>query len=401
MIRRSYQEIIQSHIDKYSQMIFISGSRQVGKTTIAKTFQTNEHSYLNWDNVNHRKLILENIFAYIDNHLLSSLAQTKPCIIFDEIHKFKNWKNFIKGIYDQYKEKLTIIVTGSAKLDVYNKGGDSLMGRYFNYQIFPLSVHELLQLPYQKKILQPQSELNSKAWSTLIQRGGYPEPYTKDEDEFSTLWQSSRLSQLFREEIRDYANIQNIDQLELLGQLIISQTGSQTNYSNLATKIRVSEATIRNWFNLLENTYFCFNIYPWTKNVNRSILKAPKTYLYDWSLCPDKGAMIENLVAIHLLKAITLWNNTGQGEFGLYYLRNKDKREVDFLITQNHQPWIMAEVKSSHKQPLSDNLRFYQKQLNVPHVFQLAFDMEYIDIDLFTIDAIKIVPIKTFLSQLA
>ncbi|MDF1685069.1 MAG: DUF4143 domain-containing protein [Legionellaceae bacterium] len=111
----------------------------------------------------------------------------------------------------------------------------------------------------------------------------------------------------------------------MLGQLIINQTGSQTNYSNLSTKIRVSEATVRNWFKLLENTYFCFNIYPWTKNVNRAILKAPKTYLYDWSLCTDKGAMVENFIALHLKKAISYWNSTGQDDFGLFYLRNKDK----------------------------------------------------------------------------
>jgi uncharacterized protein len=400
MIRRFYESIIKNHIEQYTQMIFISGARQVGKTTIAKMFQTSEQSYLNWDNLNHRKIILGDIFTYIESNLLSVLSKKKPCIIFDEIHKFKDWKNFIKGIYDQYKEHLTIIVTGSAKLDVYHKGGDSLMGRYFNYQIFPLSAHELLEQPYQKNLIQPQQLLNEKIWQTLIERGGYPEPYLKDNDEFSNLWQKSRLSQLFREEIRDYANIQNIDQLELLGQLITHQTGSQTNYSSLAKKIRVSEATVRNWYTLLENTYFCFSIYPWTKNINRSILKAPKTYLYDWSLCVDKGAMVENFVALHLLKAISFWNSTGQGDFGLFYLRNKDKREVDFLVTRDNAPWFLAEVKSSDKQALSDNLRFYQAQLNAPHAFQLAFDMEYIDIDLFTLDKIKIVPMKTFLSQL-
>ncbi|MDF1678825.1 MAG: DUF4143 domain-containing protein [Legionellaceae bacterium] len=168
----------------------------------------------------------------------------------------------------------------------------------------------------------------------------------------------------------------------------------------MATKVRVSEATIRNWFTLLENTYFCFNIYPWTQNINRSILKAPKTYLYDWSLCPDKGAMVENFVALHLLKAISFWNNTGQGNFGLYYLRNKDRREVDFLVTKENKPWCLAEVKFSAKQALSDNLKFFQVQLGAPHAFQLAFDMPYIDIDLFTLDSIQIVPIKTFLSQL-
>ena len=400
MIRRFYEKIIQNHIDKYSQMIFISGSRQVGKTTIAKTFKTSEQSYLNWDNIAHRKIILGDIFNYIESNLLSTVTKTKPCIIFDEIHKFKDWKNFIKGIYDQYKEKLTIIVTGSAKLDVYHKGGDSLMGRYFNYQIFPLSVYELLQHSYQKNLIQPQRELNEKAWQTLIQRGGYPEPYLKNDDEFTNLWQKSRLSQLFREEIRDYARIQNIDQLELLGQLITHQTGSQTNYSNLATKLRVSEATVRNWFTLLENTYFCFNIYPWTKNVKRSILKAPKTYLYDWSLCTDKGAMVENFVALHLLKAISFWNNTGQGDFGLFYLRNKDKREVDFLVTKENKPWFLAEVKFSSKQSLSDNLRFFQEQLHAPYAFQLAFDMAYIDMNLFDLERIQIVPVKTFLSQL-
>ena len=400
LIGRFYEALIQNHINKYEQMIFISGARQVGKTTIARQFQSNEKSYLNWDNVNHRGIILSQLFKYVDSQLLSVLSKDKPCLILDEIHKFKNWKNLIKGLYDQYKGQLTIIVTGSAKLNIYSKGGDSLMGRYFNYQIMPLSTHELLELPYKKTLINSAMKLKQSCWKRLFLMGGYPEPYSKNDSEFFELWSSARWQQLFREEVRDYANVQDIDQLELLGKLISGQTGSLTNYSQLGKKIQKPESTVRSWFQLLENTYYLFNIAPWSKNINRSILKAPKTYLHDWSIINDIGAKIENFCAVHLLKAVKYWNNSGQGNFSLHYLRDKDQNEVDFVIIKNNEPWILLEVKKNANTPLSKSLLKFQKQLNAPYAFQLAYDMEFIDIDLFQIKQIKIIPMMTFLSQL-
>ncbi|MCF6777976.1 AAA family ATPase [Thiotrichales bacterium 19X7-9] len=400
MIGRFYEALIQNHINKYDQMIFISGARQVGKTTIAKQFQSDKKSYLNWDNINHREIILSRLFEYVDNQLLSVLSKDKPCLILDEIHKFKDWKNLIKGLYDQYKGRLIIIVTGSAKLDIYSKGGDSLMGRYFNYQIMPLSTHELLELTYEKTMINLPMELKQSYWKRLFLMGGYPEPYSKNDQEFFELWSSTRWKQLFREEVRDYANVQDIGQLELLGKLISGQTGSLTNYSQLGKKIQKPESTVRSWFQLLENTYYLFNITPWSKNINRSILKAPKTYLHDWSIIGDIGAKIENFCAVHLLKAINYWNNSGQGKFSLHYLRDKDQNEVDFIIIKDDQPLILLEVKKNPNTMLSKSLIKFQKQLNAPYAFQLVYDMEFIDIDLFKIKETKIVPMKTFLSQL-
>ncbi|WP_100550547.1 ATP-binding protein [Caedibacter taeniospiralis] len=400
MIRRFYENIIQNHMNKYEQMIFISGARQVGKTTLAKQFQTSDKSYLNWDNVVHREIILSRLFDYIDNDLLAVLSETKPCLILDEIHKYENWKNFIKGIYDQYKGRIHLIITGSAKLDIYSKGGDSLMGRYFNYQIMPLSVHELLEVPYAKKFVNQPSALAHEKWGRLFRFGGYPEAYSKNDIEFFELWSAMRWNQLFKEEIRDYANVHDIAQLELMGKLIIGQVGSLINYAQVAKKIQKSESTVRSWFQLLESTYYLFSISPWSNNVNRSILKAPKAYLHDWSLVNDVGARIENYCAVHLLKAIYYWKNTGQGHFSLHYLRDKDQREVDFLIAKEDQPWMLIEVKKSLNISTSKNLLYFQRQLNPTYTFQLVFDAEFIKLDLFNIHDSKIVPMHTFLSQL-
>lgn len=401
MIRRFYQDLIQNHLNKYEQMVFISGPRQVGKTTIAKTFASSKYSYLNWDQVDHRHIILEQLYHYIDTHLLSHVSETKPVLILDEIHKFKNWKNHIKGVYDAYKGKIHIIVTGSAKLDIYASGGDSLMGRYFNYQIFPLSVYELAALPYEKTVCHLPEQPTQANWEQLLQRGGYPEPYEKNDEEFHALWQATRFKQLFREDIRDLVNIHNIASLELLGQILMSQVGALTNYSQLAKKVRVTEGTIRSWYKLLEQSYYCFSIQPWTKNLSRSILKSPKLYLYDWSVLQDQDAKIENFCALHLLKAINYWNQTGQGDYAFHYLRNKDQKEVDFLVSKNNAPWILIEVKTSKNTNLSSSLHAYQKQLQADHAFQVAYDMPYTNIDLFSIgSAPKIVPMQTFLSQL-
>ena len=401
-MKRLYEQLLLDHFSKFQQMAFLTGPRQVGKTSIADVCQSSfkYFKYLNWDDAADREIIISNIDSVLDSFELSIANNQKPLLIFDEIHKYKDWKNYLKGFIDKYKKTINILVTGSAKLDIYKKGGDSLMGRYFLYRAHPLSVAELIRVNLATTPLSEPKKISDNKFNALFEFGGFPEPFLQQNKSFSIRWQRLRFHQLFKEEIREVSQIQEIAQMELLANLLKNQIGAQTKFSELAKKARIADTTCRRWIHELESFYFCFSVKPWHKNITRSLIKEPKYYLWDWSLVSDYGAKCENFVASHLLKAVHFWSDFGLGDYDLYYLRDKDKNEVDFLITQNGAPWMLLEVKASSKSSLNKNLLYFQKQLKVKHVLQLAMDLEYGDYDCFSFTEPKIVSMKTFLSQL-
>ncbi len=400
---RIYSSVIQQHLSQFRQMVFLSGARQAGKTTLSKMcVKDHPFQYLNWDYVEHRELILsgiDKIYKNFHTDILTTSSQI-PIIILDEIHKYSDWKSFLKGHFDLLENACRLIVTGSAKLNVFRRGGDSMMGRYFLYRIHPLSVAEILERSnFDQEITAPKM-LSEEAWNNLLNFGGFPEPYLNANQQFYRRWNILRQEQLFEEDLREITKIHHMDQLTLLANLLIRQAGSLTQYSALAKKVRVSEPTIRNWMSILQNVYYSFSIAPWSTNISRSLLKEPKIYLNDWSLISDIGAKIENLVACHLLKAVHFWTDIGLGEYSLYYLRDKEKREVDFVVTKNKQPWLLLEVKNKNSGHISPHLLYFNQQLKAPHVLQVAADLPYIDYDCFSLKEPKIVPLLTFLSQL-
>jgi len=403
-MKRDYIDIIEADFTQHRQMVMISGPRQVGKTTLARSVSKErpEHFYLNWDDFDHRQLILDGNKAIADQFNLHQLREIKPILIFDEIHKFSQWKQQLKGFYDSYHEHCHILITGSARMDIYKKGGDSLMGRYFHYRLHPLSVREILSpsLSDIQNEIHPPQMINEEDYNALLQWGGFPEPYLKRDLRFFNRWSKLRDQQLLQEDIRELTRVQEIGQLGILIHLLKNQSGQLTSFSKLAKKVRVSVDTIRRWFTILESLYYCYPIRPWTKNITRSILKEPKYYLWDWSQCQDDGARSENFIASHLLKAVHFWTDCGLGDYSLHYLRDKEKREVDFLVSKNGEPWFMVEVKSSMTAKLSKNLEVFAKQLKIEHVFQVAIHGNFIDQDIFELNRPAIIPAKTFLSQL-
>jgi len=399
---RLYLHLIPEHFEIGQQMLFFSGPRQVGKTTICEEASqyTAELFCFNWDVTSHKLLITkgpEAVGLAIDAEKARDEA---PIVIFDEIHKYKDWKNFIKGFYDLYKKLFRIIVTGSAKLDVYKKGGDSLTGRYFPCRIHPLSVAECLRQTPTDTEIHPPSPIADDLFTRLWEFGGFPDPFLKANTRFHTKWQKLKTAQLIREEIRDMTKIQELSQIEILTELLKHQAINLVNFSDLSVKIGVSSHTIKRWITTLEKFYYCFLLKPWTKNVVRSLLKEPKIYLWDWSDLQDPGARAENFVASHLLKAVHWWNDRGFGEYGLYFIRNKEKKEVDFLVTKNKKPWFLVEVKLNHNKGVSRYLYEYQESLSVPHAFQVVIDAKYQDVNCFSFSKPVIVSAKTFLSQL-
>ncbi len=396
---RIYDSLLSEHLANNRQMAFVSGPRQVGKTTSCRNHAS---AYLNWDNVDDRELLLSGPGSLVSQLGLSQLDKTTPVALFDELHKYARWKQLLKGFFDTYGDQVQIVVTGSSRLDIYRRGGDSLMGRYFLYRMHPFSVAETItqDLPDEKGVIRPPQNTKTSDFDALWQHGGYPEPYLKRDQRFSRRWQALRTQQLVREDIRDLTQIQQIDQLEILVRLLAERSSQQLIYGNLAKEVRTSVDTIRRWVDTLCNLHLGFLIRPWFKNVSRSLRKEPKWFLRDWAGITDVGNKAETFVACHLLKAIEGWTDMGLGKFELGYLRNKEKREVDFLVAHDGKPWFIAEVKQ-HTESIGPGLKYYQDQVLAPFAFQIVMDAPYVDADCFAKPGgPMVVPARTFLSQL-
>jgi len=396
---RLYDALLAEHLAKYRQMAFVSGPRQVGKTT---TCRNHADTYVNWDNIDDREQILAGPASLVERLKLNRLSENTQVVLFDELHKYPRWKQFLKGFFDTYADQVQITVTGSSRMDAYRRGGDSLMGRYFHYRMHPFSVAEILHqdLPDAKRIVRPPQKVKAADFEALWRHGGYPEPFLKRDMRFSRRWQSLRVEQLVREDIRDLTQVQQIDQLEMLVKLLTSRSAHQLIYGNLAKDVRVSVDTARRWIDVLRNLHLGFLIRPWFKNVSRSLRKEPKWFLRDWAFIENVGDKAETFVGCHLLKAVDGWNDMGLGKFELGYLRDKEKREVDFLVARDGKPWFLAEVKH-HEESISETLTYYQEQIKAPFAFQVVIDVDYVDADCFAKPRGPVaVPAKTFLSQL-
>ncbi len=401
-MKRIYEEILKKHLKTYDLMVFISGPRQVGKTTLAQMLVdiTDNYLYINWDNVDSREKVLSGPTKLVANLNLDKPHKKKPILVLDEIHKYEQWSTFVKGLYDEYKNKIRIIVTGSARLNIYRRGGDSLMGRYFLYRMHPLTVGELASNEVSKDLFRKPKKISKKKLDQLFTFGGFPAPFLSNDEEFSNRWHDLRHQQVMNQDLHDISNIHSIARIEVLIKILRQQIGQLLNYSTLSNHLRVDDKTLRNWMEILEELFYSFRIQPWSKNIARSLLKNPKLYLWDWSTVEEEGHKLENFVASHLLKAVHFWTDRGKGTYELYFIRDKDKHEVDFLVVENQEPFMLIEVKKSMKEPLSDNLKRFSKQISPKYTFQLAYDMPYIDFDVRNLKEPMIIPMISFLSQL-
>ena len=380
-------------------MAFVSGPRQVGKTTSCRALAD---AALNWDDLDHRELVLGGPRRVVDALGLERLVERRPTVLFDELHKFARWKSFLKGLFDSYGDRVRILVTGSSRLDVYRRGGDSLMGRYFLYRMHPFSVGEVVAQhpPEPSSLLRSPRPVGDDDFNALWRHGGFPEPYLRRDIRFTRRWRTLRFAQLVREEVRDLTRIEQLDQLEVLVRLLSDRSGQQVVYDNLAREVRVAADTVSRWLATLVDLHLGFLVRPWFRNLSRSLRKAPKWYLRDWSGIDDTGQRAETFVACHLAKAVDGWNDLGLGDFELAYIRDKEKREVDLLVVRDGQPWILAEVKHGDDS-MSPHLRFYQERLGAPFAFQVTVDADYVDRSCFESPGRPlIVPARTLLSQL-
>jgi hypothetical protein len=397
-LRRLYDALLRTHFERHRQMAFVSGPRQVGKTTTSRTVADPDR-YLSWDDEDDRALFLAGPAAVAARLGLEALRARRSVAAFDELHKYPRWKTFLKGFFDKHEERVRLIVTGSSRLDVYRRGGDSLMGRYFSFRMHPLSVAELLRPEVPSGVGTRPSKLPESSFETLFRHGGYPEPFTRNDERFSRRWRSTRQDQLVREDLRELTRLHQVGQVEHLARVLLTRSGTQITYQSLASEARVSPDTAREWVEVLASLHLGFVVRPWFKNVARALRKEPKWYLYDWSGIADPGQRAETFIACHLLKAVHAWTDLGMGTFDLHYVRDKEKREVDFLIVRDDEPWVLAEVKTSRAPP-SPALEHFRKATKAAHAFQVTLDLPFEEADCFAHHGPIVVPARTFLSQL-
>ena len=394
---RIYETIVKEHFAEYRQMVFLSGPRQSGKTTLAKSIATD---YLNWDDSDVRAAIVAGQGETVRRFGLGRLSPEKPIVIFDELHKYPKWKGFLKGFFDVYGDGMRILATGSARMDIYKRGGDSMMGRYFPYRMHPFSVAELVDvsLPGEQLIRRPR-RLDDAEWNALVEYGGFPEPFVRRSRRFSARWSDLRMEQMMLDDIKTLTQVQELEQIRILAEILANRSGEQLVYDSIARDVSVDPKTAKKWVGVLRYLYYGFEVRPWFRNVENSIRKTPKWYLRDWSGISDVGKRCETFAACHLLKAVDAWTDLGYGSFGLHYLRDKRRREVDFLVTRDGNPWFIAEIKSSDAH-LSPNLAHYQRVTGAQHAFHVVFDEEFVDVDCFSRRDPVVVPARTFFSQL-
>jgi len=352
--------------DLSEKMIFVGGARQVGKTTLAKKIiapNFKDFAYYNWDARSDRQKIMR-----------SEIPGSAELVIFDEIHKYPKWKNLVKGEYDTHKDRYKFLVTGSARLNIYRKGGDSLQGRYHYYTLHPFSLAEILNISNEIIIFQElpiSSNDYFKDLEILERFGGFPEILLKQNERALRRWHNEKTDRLFREDIRDIEAVRDITNMQLLSDFLPSKVGSLLSINSLREDLEVSHRAVTNWLSILEQFYYHFRIYPFHKTIIRSIKKEAKLYMFDWSEVENEAARFENLIASHLFKLTQYLKEYEGYRTGLYYLRNVDKKEVDFLVTVKDKPWFCVEVKSNDTNP-APSLFYFKERLNIPYAYQVV-----------------------------
>jgi predicted AAA+ superfamily ATPase len=362
----------QARTDLQRKMVFVGGPRQVGKTTLARNLLGRARGgLLNWDVPADRDRILHADFPRI------------KLWVFDEIHKYRKWRNFLKGIYDSRPDGQRILVTGSARLDFYRFGGDSLQGRYHYLRLHPLSCAELG--------VETVAELE-----TLSVLGGFPEPFLAGSEREARRWSNEYRTRLVREDLSSLERVQDVGSIELLMTRLPALVGSPLSVNGIAEQIRISHKTVSKWLEMLERLYAVFFVLPFGSPRIKAVKKARKHYHMDWSLVKDPGARFENVVAAHLLKWVQFREDTEGHRMELRYFRDTEGREVDFVVLEDDRPILFVECKSSDRD-VDTSLRYLKARHPETDAWQVSAKGKA---DFVSAEGIRVAPALTLLLQL-
>ncbi|NOZ88013.1 MAG: ATP-binding protein [Deltaproteobacteria bacterium] len=377
------------------RMSFLSGPRQVGKTTSAlmhlEKLGQIEH-YYNFDTITVRRKFTANPLFFLENipeppRPPAAGGEPKHWVVFDEIHKNPAWKQLLKGFSDEFGHFIRFLVCGSAKLDTYRRGGESLLGRYFLFKMFPLGPKDVVEgdgfdltrawIPGQAPDLSRPSREFAEAVDSLWNLTGFPEPFLKGSKSFYRRWLDEHLSLLTTQEVRDLSRISDLVRLQSLALLLPERVGSLLNVHNLAQTLSVAHNTVAVWLDAMEQVFLIFRVPPYSARLSTSIKKARKSYFWDWGLVEDTGKRFENFLAVQLSRTVSAWNEWGVSGFSLHFVRTKDGKETDFLIVRNKKPVLLVEAKLSDIEP-DRNLLYFKKALDVDLAFQVVLNDDFL-----------------------
>lgn len=388
MIERASAAAILSDLAR--KMVWLAGPRQVGKTTLAKQILAREPggAYLNWDNRDDRREIRA-----------ARWPGGGGLVVLDELHKWRGWKRWLKGEFDKHRDTTRFLVTGSARLDVYRRGGDSLQGRYHHHRLHPLSVAEIIN-PKRRHAIRPGTALDiasgpADVVNGLLTLSGFPEPFVAASARTHRRWQKDRLDRVFRDDVRDLEAVRDLAAIEHLADLLPTRVGSLLSLNALREELEVSHRAVTHWVDVLDRLYHVFRLRPFETRRVRSLRKMPKAYLWDWSLVADPGARFENLVASHLLKFVHDLEDVDGYDVDLCYLRDRAGHEVDFLVTSAGRPWFAVEAKRSETR-IDPAIHYFRQRLRVPFVYQVVLDSRRDFVE----DGVRCVPAAAFLAAL-
>jgi hypothetical protein len=360
--------------DLGEKMVFLSGPRQVGKTTLAlQLIGAKDHrhpAYMSWDDVRTRPRIRR-----------GELPAGEPRVILDEIHKYARWRNLVKGLYDTREPGQSFLITGSARLEVYRRGGDSLHGRYHPYRLHPLSLHE--------------AGGGRDTLDGLLRFGGFPEPFCRGSEQHWRRWQRERIDRVVRDDLRDLERVREISLVELLIDALPSRVGSPLSVKSLREDLEIAHDTAERWITILENLHVCFRIAPFGAPRIRAVKKERKLYLWDWSMIEEPGARFENLIASHLLKLCHFIEDTEGHRMELRFLRDTDGREVDFVVLRDRKPQFAIEVKTGEKE-ISRAVRYFKARTAIGKWYQVHLGTKDA-----VVEGVRILPFAKLCAELA
>lgn len=369
-ITRYIKSLVQQDLEE--KMVFIGGPRQVGKTTLARQFLQKRGQYLTWDDLEDRSII--------KSHQISRDVEV---VIFDEIHKYARWRSLVKGLFDKYSKELSVIVTGSARLDHFRRGGDSLVGRYHYYRLHPFSLAEV------------DSGYQMASVDRLLRFGGFPESYIKQSDDFSRRWRKERLSRVVYQDLRDLDTVKDLSKMELLVDALPIRVGSPLSIKSLQEDLEVSPNTVVRWIEVLEAVYYCYRITPYGPPKIRAVKQANKLFLWDWSEIESPGPRFENLVASQLLKLCHFLEDTKGHRMELRYLKDVDGREIDFIVLQDRKPIFAVECKTGEKS-ISPHIKYFAERTTIPKFYQVHLGKK----DYGSPETGRVLPFTTFCKEL-
>ncbi len=383
MRHRHLQNAVEEFCFDDHKIAMVSGPRQCGKTTFAKMLlkDRSKGRYFNWDDAEFRRSWVKSPSTIIP----PKKGKIVPLLVLDEIHKERFWKRNLKGLYDTLEQPCDILVTGSARLDIYRRGSDSMMGRYFPFRLHPFSMRELGY----KDVLRPNDMLEAlfiralqtkesglKHLDDFMIYGPFPEPFLKQDARYAGRWRQVHSQAVIREDLRDISRLPDLGRVELLATLLPERVGSIFSPKSITEDMEISFDILRRWLAYLKAVYYIFEVKPYSRRIPRALKRDGKVYLWDYSVIQNKAARFENLVGHHLLKTCHYWTDTGEGVFDLYYLRNKEREEIDFLVTRDGKPWLPVEVKLSDSE-VSPNWKKFAPMLPCKRGLQIVRKPEW------------------------